>query len=213
MEVSQRVPTITTTPAQNRKPPQPENLDHLIQLIHDAFSEDSVDTDYIQEIMESYKSNPADWKKYAKFDRYKYTRNLVNEGNGKFDLMLLCWNLSQFSPIHDHTNAHCFMKVLQGSLEEVKYAWPEGDENEDAPTMRPTGKTPLHLDQVCYMSDKLGLHRVGNASHSELAVSLHLYCPPFSTCQVFDEVTGRKCSCKVTFFSRYGQKVKYNEKN
>ena len=39
-------------------------------------------------------------------------------------------------------------------------------------------------DDVTYMSDELGLHRVENTSHSNPAVSLHLYSPPFKSCQV-----------------------------
>ena len=47
--------------------------------------------------------------------------------------------------------------------------------------------THLHFlqpDDVTYMSDELGLHRVENTSHSYNAVSLHLYAPPFGSCQV-----------------------------
>ena len=40
------------------------------------------------------------------------------------------------------------------------------------------------LDAVTYMSDELGLHRVENPRHSNRAVSLHLYSPPFQSCQV-----------------------------
>jgi hypothetical protein len=40
------------------------------------------------------------------------------------------------------------------------------------------------LNDVTYMSDELGLHRVENPSHSSTAVSLHLYSPPFKSCQV-----------------------------
>ena len=50
-----------------------------------------VNIEDVEELLGNYKSNPADWRKYAKFDKYKYTRNLVHEGNGKFNLMLLCW--------------------------------------------------------------------------------------------------------------------------
>ena len=39
-------------------------------------------------------------------------------------------------------------------------------------------------NSVSYMSDELGLHRVENTSHSDGAVSLHLYSPPFQSCQV-----------------------------
>jgi cysteine dioxygenase len=69
----------------------------------------------------SYQSSPSDWKKFAKWDSYKYTRNLVHEGNGKFNLMLLCWGEGNQSSIHDHANAHCFMKILDGGLREARY--------------------------------------------------------------------------------------------
>ena len=42
----------------------------------------------------------------------------------------------------------------------------------------------MQPDDVSYMSDELGLHRVENTSHSNPAVSLHLYSPPFKSCQV-----------------------------
>ncbi|KAF2356515.1 Cysteine dioxygenase type I [Trinorchestia longiramus] len=141
----------------------------------------------------------------------RYTRNLVDEGNGKFNLMLLCWGPSQASCIHDHTDAHCFMKILSGELEEVRYEWPENAPPTDCGGMRMVGKTPLHTNGVCYINDSLGLHRVCNPSDSDPAVSLHLYCPPFSSCQVFDEVTGKRTKCPVTFFSKYGKKIKYCE--
>jgi len=216
MEVTPHI-TPATTSLPSYKPPHAETLDQLIRLLHEAFAGDEVDKDYVQELMESYKSNPLEWKKFAKFDRYKYTRNLVDEGNGKFDLMLLCWNPSQYSPIHDHTDAHCFMKILDGGLEEVRYEWPEEVQQEDdlgqMNNMKVIGTTPLPLNSVCYMSDELGVHRVGNRSNTDNAVSLHLYVPPFATCQIFDETTGRRCKCTTTFYSRYGEKVKYCSKN
>lgn len=56
----------------------------------------------------------------------RYTRNLVDAGNGKFNLMILCWGEGHGSAIHDHADAHCFMKMLKGELCEVRYAWPDG---------------------------------------------------------------------------------------
>lgn len=43
--------------------------------------------------------------------------------------MIICWNEGQSSTIHDHADSHCFMKVLKGSLTEIKYCWP-GDNSE-----------------------------------------------------------------------------------
>ena len=61
-------------------------VNNLLNFLHFK-----VNIEEVEELLGNYKSNPADWRKYAKFDKYKYTRNLVHEGNGKFNLMLLCW--------------------------------------------------------------------------------------------------------------------------
>jgi len=47
-------------------------LQRLIQDLHKEFEKDDVCIETIEKVMASYKSNPADWKKYAKFDRYRY---------------------------------------------------------------------------------------------------------------------------------------------
>lgn len=54
----------------------------------------------------------------------RYTRNLVDAGNGKFNLMIVCWGEGHGSAIHDHAGTHCFMKMLQGELREIRYEWP-----------------------------------------------------------------------------------------
>ncbi|XP_046459355.1 cysteine dioxygenase type 1-like [Daphnia pulex] len=192
-------------------------LDELIAELHKAFESDSVDVDHVTQLMQSYKSNPADWGKFAKFDRYRYTRNLVDEGNGKFNLMLLCWGEGHSSAVHDHADAHCFMKMLDGTLKEVRFAWPSDGNNSspattesgagDAQELQTTGSTLLEVNGVCYINDSLGLHRVENPSHVDRSVSLHLYSPPFDTCHMFDQRTGKKTAAKVTFWSKFGERV------
>jgi len=183
-------------------------LNDLIEKLHQLFEDDVVDVDHVMQVFNSYKSNPAEWKKFAKFDRYRYTRNLVDEGNGKFNLMLLCWGEGHMSSIHDHADAHCFMKMLDGTLREVRFAWPEENaQSEEISEMKTVGEHALETNQVSYMSDSLGLHRVENPSHVDRSVSLHLYSPPFESCQVFDQRTGKKAAAKVTFWSKFGERL------
>ncbi|XP_065166928.1 cysteine dioxygenase type 1 [Atheta coriaria] len=182
--------------------PVVQTLDDLVAELRKVFDGDDVNVEYVDYLMRSYKSNPAEWKKYAKFDRYKYTRNLVDTGNGKYNLILLCWGEGHGSGIHDHADAHCFMKILEGSLQEIRFAWPKS-ENEQ---LVETGRKVLPLNGVCYMNDSLGLHRVENTSNVEPAVSLHLYCPPYNKCAVFNQNTGQKTISKVTFWSTYGER-------
>lgn len=76
---------------------------------------------------------------------------MVDEGNGKFNLMILCWNTAQASSIHDHANSHCFLKVIEGHLNEELFDWPE---NEEIHQMEPIKKSRLDLNEVGYMSGR-----------------------------------------------------------
>jgi cysteine dioxygenase len=89
--------------------------------------------------------------------------------------LILVWTPGKGSPIHDHADAHCLMKVLRGSLIETRYATPTGqvgDEKSSQP-LDVIKESMYTRDQVAYMSDDLGLHRISNPSHDEVAVSLH----------------------------------------
>lgn len=185
---------------------QPNSLNELIELLYKAFETNDVNIDYVHTIMQNYKGNMKEWSQYLKFQPNKYTRNLVDAGNGKFNLMILCWAESQGSSIHNHTNSHCFMKCIQGRLIETRYAWPEDvpNENQEHP-MHVICQTELKDGDVAYINDSIGLHRVENPSHTDTAVTLHLYVPPYDHCNVFDERTGRAKDAFVTFYSIKGQ--------
>lgn len=87
--------------------------------------------------------------------------------------LVLVWSPGKGSPIHDHGNAHCLMKVLRGSLTETRYAWPEYQEGEGgSKRMTIISEKTYQENGVTYMADELGLHRVWNKG-SDFAVSLH----------------------------------------
>ncbi|CAG7835243.1 unnamed protein product [Allacma fusca] len=183
-------------------------LEHLIRRLYQVFESDYINIEYVTRLMEAYKSNTEDWGKFAKFDQFRYTKNLIDEGNGKFDLILVCWKGGQKSPIHDHADSHCFMKTLAGTLTEIRYDWPK--DNTDPQALDETSQTNLEHNEVCYMSDALGLHSMGIADNVDTAVSLHLYSPPISSCQVFDPRTGNASKCRVTFWSKFGERTPFS---
>lgn len=185
----------------------PADLTDLIAQLHQVFESDSVNIEYVQKLMGMYASKRKDWKKFAKFDPHRYTRNLVDEGNGKFNLMILCWNESQGSSIHSHANSHCFLKVIEGSVQEEMYDWPSDTDSECE--MTPRAINQYKLNQVAYINDDIGLHRVENLSHCDKAVSLHLYSPPYDEAESFDPKTGNCHKAKVTFWSKYGKRTPY----
>lgn len=135
-------------------------LTDLVGELHRVFAEDRVNVEYVQYLMESYRSDPAEWLKYAKFNKFRYTRNLVDAGNGKFNLMVLCWGEGDGSSIHNHPESDCVMKILAGQLTEVRFAWPEkstscGGDDDDDEQLQPMceiGRTVLETDGICHIN-------------------------------------------------------------
>jgi cysteine dioxygenase len=164
--------------------------------------------------MSIYTSNEQEWQEYALADPSRnYTRNLVDKGNGKSNLLILVWNPGQGSPIHDHADAHCVMKILKGTLSETLYNVPvEVDQEADTRTPpRVVKETVYQRNEVTYISDDIGLHKISNPSLKEAAVSLHLYTPPHAAnfgFNLFDEKTGKCTHIKQAgFFSDSGRLV------
>ncbi|KAJ2541521.1 hypothetical protein GGF49_003593 [Coemansia sp. RSA 1853] len=140
----------------------------------------------VRQLMHSYSGSPSDWSQYAVYkDGTRYTRNLVDDGNGKYNLLMLVWGADQESPIHDHAGSHCMMRLLEGQLDEALYKWPQADS-----VPRLVSTRPLREESVAYMHDRIGLHRIANPSDTLRAVSLHLYSPPYDMCKTFDAQTG-----------------------
>ncbi|KAI0100564.1 RmlC-like cupin domain-containing protein [Nemania sp. FL0031] len=174
-----------------------------------GLNSEDVEVEDLTHLMERYVSNSEEWKQYALSNaNMPYTRNLVDEGNGKANLLVLVWTPGKSSPIHDHGNAHCLMKILHGNLTETRYDFPDGDKEK---SMEMKSERVHGENAVAYMADELGLHRMSNHG-SDYAVSLHLYTPPNvarSGCNIFNPQTGKKTHiAKCGNYSAYGQRVK-----
>jgi len=113
------------------------------------------------------------WLKYALFDEDKpYTRNLISTDNKTYTLLLLCWNPNKESPIHDHPCDGCWLQVLKGGIREVRY-----DKK-----LNCVDDLDYKDGELSYITDNIGYHKVCNTGKDK-AVTLHLYAPPFDTCQ------------------------------
>jgi len=117
--------------------------------------------------------SPCDWQKYALFDKNKqYTRNLISTDHETYTLLLLCWNPGQESPIHDHPCDGCWLKVLVGGIQEIRYDT----------KLNPVSQIDCRAGEISYITNNLGYHKVGNPTRTP-AVTLHLYAPPFESCR------------------------------
>tara|TARA_B100000795_G_scaffold15257_1_gene10320 strand:+ start:459 stop:959 length:501 start_codon:yes stop_codon:yes gene_type:complete len=106
-----------------------------------------------------------------------YTRNCIFE-NEKFELILLCWEKDQVTPIHDHGGEECWVKVIHGTLKETLY-------KEESSGLSQLNTTISVKGTISYMIDFMGYHKLENIS-GHRAMSLHLYAKPIKKCNVFD---------------------------
>ncbi|KAL2810565.1 RmlC-like cupin domain-containing protein [Aspergillus granulosus] len=175
----------------------------LDELVHDiktylgdsgGISSEDVDSEYLISLVKRYEARDPGWTRYYHNDPTKnYTRNAIENINHKANILLLVWNPQKGSPIHDHANAHCIMKVLAGNLRETVYCAP-GKQGSGPGPLRVLSEKEHSPNDVTYIADTIGLHRVHNPSPTKVAVSLHLYTPPNAAdygYHIFDQATGK----------------------
>ncbi|MBI5434317.1 MAG: cysteine dioxygenase family protein [Planctomycetes bacterium] len=154
----------------------------------------------VAELVSRYARAHDDWRTFALFDSQRYARNLVHKDE-LFELILLCWDLGQVTPIHDHQGQRCWMGVLDGRVEEILYAPPEGG---TAPRVR--GSKEHERGAVAFITDDIALHRIAQVGTAR-AVSLHLYSRPIPVCRIFDPATGVVADRTLTYHSIRGVRV------
>ena len=120
-----------------------------------------------------------------------YTRNCIAE-NENFELILLCWEKGQSTPIHDHGGEECWVKVIQGEFRETIL---KVNESGNLRTVKTTTSQP---GDISYMVDFMGCHRLENINDGR-TMSLHLYANPIRNCQLFDEDTKTFVSKEMSY--------------
>lgn len=101
------------------------------------------------------------------------------------------------------------MKILKGSLIEKLYKVQPLEEDEN--NLECFKETILHKNQVAYINDSIGLHKMVNADPDQIAVSLHLYTPPYANlhgCSFYEEKNGKKHHVLMSkLYSWKGKKI------
>lgn len=118
----------------------------------------------IGNIVSSYKGH--DWEYYRQVSEENYNRCRIYTDD-VYDIYVITWGSKQKSPIHDHPEGGCWLKVLEGSLREIIY-----DKNMLVKTVR-----YLKPGDLGFMHNSFGYHKIENNSN-RVATTLHVYSPP-----------------------------------
>lgn len=179
------------------------NLDNLISdlktVMVDVKSKEDVDVRTTMNLLRLYDSSNKEWMKYALRDPSKsYTRNLVTDISPISALLILVWEPGKSSKVHDHPDSNCFVKVLEGTLNENQYS-------KVIDTIELKRKIEVQPGAVTYINDKIGLHEMENNT-KEPVVTLHLYAPQYDKCTTFEK--GQESFNSMDYYSIAGEIVK-----
>lgn len=158
----------------------PETFQSLDELVT-ALSEGERTT--YDHIFRSTNLPSSIYQDYCSWSSKSYTRNCIIDCE-KFELILLCWEPGQMTPIHDHGGEECWVKIIEGEFRETIYQ--KNDVEELTVVKSAVSKT----DDITYMIDFMGFHSLENLSRQK-SMSLHLYAKPIRSCNLFDADSGK----------------------
>ncbi len=127
-----------------------------------------------------------DVAEYAQFNDAHYRRNLVR-GTHWYHLLVICWRSGQRSPIHNHAESTCGLKVLRGVATETKFV--------TTPSTLLKAVSSVDLTEGHTTASQDGdIHQISNlqADGTDL-ITLHIYSPPLLRMKTFsltDRVVG-----------------------
>lgn len=129
-----------------------------------------------------------DFAPFRSFSDDHYTRNRIFR-NEFAELLVLGWVPGQESMIHDHDGSVGAVRVLEGSIREIKFVWDEDGKliegkSADAGTGMIAGVGEPDIHQLVCTTENGGP-----------AVTLHLYAPPLEGLNIYD-----RGSREITFY-------------
>jgi cysteine dioxygenase len=168
-----------------------EARDALLALPHPFRRED------VHRVVSRLKATPDELARYQNWSDERYTRTRFYGGE-RFEILVLCWNEGQTSPIHDHAQSICSMLVLEGEAETTLYEVRDADAGAGGgKTLVAEGATRLAAGNLTtvYGGD---IHKVGNPKGSgSRLITIHFYLPPIPEMLVWDEGDPTPRTCRA----------------
>lgn len=152
------------------------SLSTLIRLLEDEAL--TMSRLRMEEIVKRLFITDQEMERYGRFRDDRYSRNSVY-GNGKFEILLMCWKTGQRSLIHDHGESLGGVKILRGLLTESLFE------------LAPNGmiKAVSSSDYRCsdiQIEGPSTIHQVSNLQPGmNHALSVHIYVPPLQQMNIY----------------------------
>ena len=165
----------------------PKQLTELVNYLDSLSSR--ADVDQLDRLLLENNATLESLKDFVQFGDVSYRRNLIKQ-NAWYELLCICWQSGQRSPIHDHAQSTCGLKIITGVATETVF------ESSDCGQIKAVSSKDFQVGCVCSSQDS-DVHQVSNLqSPGKNLVTLHIYSPPISCMDTYS-ITGAQPSIYV----------------
>ena len=151
---------------------------------------------------------PDSLEKYIFFSKGCYTRNLIFK-NDLFECMTICWEVGQFSRIHNHRDQNCWMSAPIGRLKIQNFRVEDRHaiaDHSGTCRLAPTDIYEMNAANPVYVNPLEPVHQVLNLpEYNQRAVSIHIYSKPFDSCEVYQLEKGTYGDVPLHYTSEFGK--------
>jgi cysteine dioxygenase len=147
---------------------------------------------------------PESLSPYLFYQPTHYTRNLVHKC-ALFEVIAVCWEVGQSSPVHNHQGQRCWMAVPVGRLAVQNYELLSSDEAGRC-ELRASERVVMDPAHPAFVDPEEPIHAVLNLpEYGARAVSLHVYSRPYDRCLVYAPERNAYWEVPLFYDSEYGR--------
>jgi|TARA_R110000787_G_scaffold96415_1_gene199705 cysteine dioxygenase len=148
-------------------------ISELVKEISTSKKED------IEDLINDLEIPTSEFEKIGTWNEDHYTRTCIARTED-YELLLLCWQAGQETPIHCHNDQDCWVLLIEGAITENQY------KNNEFETPVLTVSELMVEEGTYYINDDIGLHSLHN-SKNKRAMSLHIYVNPIEECSYYSK--------------------------
>lgn len=142
-------------------------FENLIYCLNKELIENKINFNdkIIKNILNNFKITREDCYNYINVLNKSYSKTLVYK-NEYYEIFIITWNKGQEAKIHNHSKNGCWLKIIDGIIQENIY------DND----LKLKKINIINKNEIGFMDDNIGLHSIHNLNN-DISVSIHIYSP------------------------------------
>ncbi|MGH9864281.1 MAG: cysteine dioxygenase [Candidatus Acidiferrales bacterium] len=142
---------------------------------------------------------------YLYYAKSHYTRNLISKCE-LFETIAICWEVGQFSAVHNHRDQNCWMAVPIGKLRVQNFRVDGRNPTKGTCHLIASDAYDMDPEHPGTVQPEQPVHQVLNlAEFNQRATSIHIYSYPYASCEMYSVDRGTYSNVPLHYTSEYGK--------